>query len=408
MEQEHIFRREDAKSCWDAAFAHGTLRIPAGYTAVDSFCLDFLDGDPEAGDSLSPPPEPVTVILPPGIRRIEADAFAGLTRLGEVELPESLTHIGDRAFAGCENLAFLFLPSSLTHIGAAAFRGCGFAEIDLPDGLETLGPGVCEGCGALLCAVLPKNLPRLPERAFAGCEKLEAVYWPNSLREIGDSAFFGCRLLHRAGVSVQRRTRTTTTGYISELVDDFPQELTTLGESAFAGCEELSRIWLLPPGLLHVGQEVFAESGLRRMKVPQSLKRLPKGFFRDCTQLEIVKLPQGLEEIEACVFEGCTALRVLEIPPSVSKIHPYSFLFCGSQLALHFAPGSPLAEYRPLCRTMAQIPKDLPPGRHLKILRRRLHQKNLRDSKKPENQPRGLDFELIEEGDESAFLEPDQ
>lgn len=110
------------------------------------------------------------IILPPSVKRIEAQAFFACSGLKEIALPDSVEYIAEKAFEDCEALAKITFSANLTEIGAMAFRNCNsLEEIILPDGFEVLG-----------------------SRSFASCEKLASITLPASLTSIGNNAFLGC------------------------------------------------------------------------------------------------------------------------------------------------------------------------------------------------------------------------
>ncbi|HOG52028.1 MAG TPA: leucine-rich repeat domain-containing protein, partial [Lentisphaeria bacterium] len=74
---------------------------------------------------------PKAVVLPEGLRRIEANAFS-YSSLVSVTLPSTLQYIGERAFYGSD-LEQVVLPSGLTEIGESAFRWCDLTSIVFAD-----------------------------------------------------------------------------------------------------------------------------------------------------------------------------------------------------------------------------------------------------------------------------------
>ena len=62
--------------------------------------------------------------LPASLTRIEAQAFEGDCRIGEVICPAGLVSIGARAFAGCSRLWYIRIPSDVESIAEDAFEGC--------------------------------------------------------------------------------------------------------------------------------------------------------------------------------------------------------------------------------------------------------------------------------------------
>ena len=74
------------------------------------------------------------VILPSGLKSIEAEAFKGCGRLQNLQFPDGLTSIGPHAFQRCNSFTQVILPVSLTNLGICAFRDCGNLEtLHIPD-----------------------------------------------------------------------------------------------------------------------------------------------------------------------------------------------------------------------------------------------------------------------------------
>ena len=110
-----------------------------------------------------------SIILPPSIKRIEAQGFFACSDLKSITLPDEVEFIGEKAFEDCTALESITLSADLKEIGSAAFRNCNeLTEIIFPEGFETIGA-----------------------RAIASCEKLAKISFPSTLTSIGTKAFEG-------------------------------------------------------------------------------------------------------------------------------------------------------------------------------------------------------------------------
>ena len=110
-----------------------------------------------------------SIILPPSVKRIEAQGFFACSSLRSITLPDEVEFIGEKAFEDCTVLESITLSAKLKEIGAASFRNCNaLREIVFPEGFETIGA-----------------------RAIASCEKLEKLTLPSTLSSIGNKAFEG-------------------------------------------------------------------------------------------------------------------------------------------------------------------------------------------------------------------------
>ena len=65
-----------------------------------------------------------TIVLPEGIREIQAEAFLGCSVLKSVSLPATMRKIGKRAFSGCKSLRELVIPDGVVEIEDEAFANC--------------------------------------------------------------------------------------------------------------------------------------------------------------------------------------------------------------------------------------------------------------------------------------------
>ncbi len=117
--------------------------------------------------------------------------------------------------------------------------------------------------------------------------------------------------------------------------------------------------------VLAVGENCFADSGVRAVKVPLSVTLIEKGAFADCEQMTTLQIPfvgdgrenshfgiifgadsydnhatkvpkalttvilsEGQEIIEANAFAGCKSIEAVGLPESISQIGDFAFFEC--------------------------------------------------------------------------------
>lgn len=112
---------------------------------------------------------------------IADNAFKEDTSVTHVYIPASYTYIGDNAFAGCSNLEVFEIPddSKLTYIGSFAFSVTS-SEVTVVEDDES-----------------PITKPVINDNA---CKKLKTLNLPDSVSEIGNSAFCYCSSLEFDGI----------------------------------------------------------------------------------------------------------------------------------------------------------------------------------------------------------------
>ncbi len=137
------------------------------------------------------------VIIPEGVEKIGAYAFANLTALQEIVLPSTLTDIAYGAFYGCTELTTITFSgeNNLKLINEGAFEGCNLKGVlDLPRGY-VIGDYAFAGNTNLEGIRLPETLQSIGDYAFAGCSKLSDVTIAAAQVKYGSYAFTGCTAL---------------------------------------------------------------------------------------------------------------------------------------------------------------------------------------------------------------------
>lgn len=295
------------------------------------------------------------IILSEGIEYIEADAFLYYRKLKHIEIPDSVKYIGREAFNGCENLQEISIPDG-AKIGSMAFMNChSLQKVRLPADLKEIRYNVFDGCYALKDIVLPDSVTSIGESAFKDCYALKKINIPDSVQNIKYKAFDNCDFEEMTigknakiefwigeedefyGMGCSAETVYLTEGR-TDIQDFFffygglkkivlPDSLKRIGKYAFEGCNELEKI-NLPEGLEEIEEGTFLYCySLKSIVLPDSLKRIGKSAFM-YDELEEINLPEGLEEIGEEAFSHCYTLKSIVIPDSVKTVGSNAFYVC--------------------------------------------------------------------------------
>ncbi len=111
-------------------------------------------------------------------------------------------------------------------------------------------------------------------------------------------------------------------------------------ERALMDCQ--LRIVILNGGLEEIGLEVFGwcRSIWCIINIPNAIKAIKEGAFRDCSRLSTVTLNDGLEEIGKEAFGQCTLLEQIIIPNTVKMvIKDWAFSMCEGLMTALLATG---------------------------------------------------------------------
>ena len=213
------------------------------------------------------------VILPDTIRVIEHDAMNKIYKAEKIHLPHSLEYIGAQA-----------LPSG--YLCAAEWEPA-TDKYDFCDGFiidTSTQTAIHCFSEAPDTVTIPEGVVELSDGLFAGWP-LKQVHFPESLRVIGEGAFYECyqltELTFPSNLMVIEPYAFGLCANISEL--SFPSTLMYIGEKAFhqhsiSDYGALSQL-TLNEGLLYIGDYCFAEHQLEKVVIPESVVFIGEGAF---------------------------------------------------------------------------------------------------------------------------------
>ncbi len=268
------------------------------------------------------------------VSSIGVGAFAGETRIREVNLPRYLVRIRDNAFYGCNNLLNIKIPDTVTEIGVKAF----YDDVRLSY--------VAFGEGSALTKIEPY--------AFGGCSKLARFELPASLADVNGTAFFGTTSMTAFTVAGGSKTFTARDGVLMNIREDavicypaglygeyrVPDSVSMIGVCAFA-CSKITQIDLNKTK--YIGDSSFMYSSLESLVIPDGVKSLGNSAFASSFRLRAVKLGAGLTDISGSAFLYCSALPEIEIPANIVGIGGMAFAGTGSMTKVTFAEGGSLS-----------------------------------------------------------------
>ena len=147
-------------------------------------------------------------------------------------IPDSVTKIADKTFYNCSSLTSVTIPNSVTSIGSDAFFGCSsltsitvdennvnYKSIDgnlyskdgttlikyaigktetsftIPDSVTNIGNNAFSGCRSLTGITIPNSVTSIGSWAFSGCRSLTSITIPDSVTIIWVEAFYNCSIL---------------------------------------------------------------------------------------------------------------------------------------------------------------------------------------------------------------------
>lgn len=206
-------------------------------------------------------------------------AFTGCSMLRSIEIPEGVRRIGILTFYDCSRLSSITIPSSMESIDFGALNYTRWYQ-DRSDDYLIVGDGVL-----IKCTVHPSALD------LSG----------KGIKMIGCSAFYNALAQDEA----------IEYGYkYAEILENIviPDTVREIGKSAFAGCLALKNITLNK-------ELVRVDDGAFNLLVSTTISSA-KVNLEDCTKLEY---------IGAYAFQGCNGIEKVTLPPTVTHIGEYAF-----------------------------------------------------------------------------------
>lgn len=221
------------------------------------------------------------------------------------------------------NIKKIVMPDTVTYIGE-----CAFGDYDDSVPLEEI--------------VLSKNLKTIGLNAFSLCFELKSIDIPESVTEIENGAFSGCYSLKNFNVSQNTNFGNCVFGAypwtsIPALSDDYNVWLYDENASDFFvwnGClfayRGSSKTPVIPSGVCGIGDNVFENSDITGVTIPEGVRYINSGAFQNCTALKSVKFPNSLKRIGSVAFSGCTSLSSVTFGSGLKSIEYYGFSDCES------------------------------------------------------------------------------
>ena len=219
---------------------------------------------------------------------IETGAFNSCDKLGDVKMTENIKSIGRYAFAGCPQIKNITLPESITYIGAYFISGTGIETITIPKGVENVG---VETHGDYGKAYGP----------LTGAKELREVIFEDGMKKIPS---YMCSTIYDYEWSKD------TINNIKSI--HIPDSVEEIGESAFYGCNKIENI-TLPKSMKEIGKYAFAEcDSIFSIEFKNSVEEVKIGrrAFYSCDKLENVKLSININNIGEEAFLGDDSLTI--------------------------------------------------------------------------------------------------
>ena len=258
------------------------------------------------------------LVIPGNVTNVSEKAFANCSNLETVTLPDNFKEISDYAFSGCSKLKSINFPTTLKEFGYNAFCNCvSLSEFSLNDGLKRISIGAFKGCKSLTSITIPNSVTNVRENAFQNCTKLknvklsdntDSIYYyafsncvsltditiPSNVTYVDTYAFVNCKSLSKFNVSKDNKTFSSVRGMLYNKNGDklilFPMNKATS--------------YSLPKGTKTIGKSAFENGKIKKITLPNTLKKIDGAAFLNCKDLYSINIPSSVTEINANILRG--------------------------------------------------------------------------------------------------------
>lgn len=257
--------------------------------------------------------ESLEKITAPGVEVIEGAAFSDLTNLNDLQFG-TLKYIGDYAFNNCQSITTnefnQILPSTnKVALGKNVFSHCtGLTEtitlnLSMNNVIENGVEYEASATGTFSNTNIKKaiitsdeNLTKLPGSMFYSCSLLEDVDFPNTINNIGNSAFQKCPKI-TLNILEEKIIRNAEVIGWSAFADDegiegtliIPETVTTIGSSAFENDTAITGELTLPQSVKTVESRAFYNTGITKVNYNTTIESI--GTLALPNNNEIIRIP---------------------------------------------------------------------------------------------------------------------
>jgi len=309
-------------------YSKGTL-VVSGAGPMNDFSPDNKPGWSDLKNDID------TIVIKRGVTSIGAQAFAGCRNLVSVSITPSVKRLGEAAFYGCSSLKSIKLPKGVEVLPQAALAGCVSLQSFKAPGLRRIESYAFQEV-AIDTLKLPKSLREIETGAFY------RSFIVSFLMENGNETFLTkdgvlyadgekTLVVYPSGRSFRQFsipagvTKIADQAFLASTLKsvEIPDSVKEIGSSAFQDCFDLVSV-SLPDSVERVGECAFYGSGLESVKFGRGLKTTSYQMFRECHNLRTINFG-GLEELGAQTFANCTALMSVTVPATVKTMGHAAF-----------------------------------------------------------------------------------
>ena len=264
--------------------------------------------------------------IPSSVKIVDDYAFSS-TSLEQITMPDGLEVINSSSFSGCKSLLSIEIPQSVKEIGMFAFENCAkISSVVIPDQIKTLDSFAFGYCVNLRDVNLGASVDEIDGYAFNGCTSLQSfvvskdnnfytadggILYSKDMTTLvrcplalySDEMILGDEILVIASNAFQD----------CKNIKKFklPESLKEIGSSAFNRCTMESLI--IPNSVEKIGMFAFQNcTYLKNFSVPDAVEEIPSFMLAYCDSLEYLYIHANVKSIDSYAFVRAKKLNTIE------------------------------------------------------------------------------------------------
>lgn len=216
----------------------------------------------------------------------------------------------------------------VTEINTFAFANCSNLQtVKLPDSVREIGPSAFEGCKALE-SIEMKGVISIGDKAFYQCVLLADIVYSDALKSIGSNAFRICKLTETLDLSsVEKLGKNVFAGNRTIKKVILNDNLTVLEDGVFSECLNLEEI-NFPSELVSIGDSCFKNTGIKSAVFKGKLKEIGERAFESCRYIDGTVDLSTVEKIGEDAFGWCTRLKKVILCDNLRVLEQETFEMC--------------------------------------------------------------------------------
>ncbi len=256
------------------------------------------------------------VIIPKGVKEIGECAFEDCKTMTSITIPDSVKAIHENAFYRT-NLKKIHIPKSVTYIAKNSFESSDYVEIEVDSQNKKYSTkdGVLYNKDMteliryydkedIYFYRIPDSVEKIGDFAFSD-RKLQKIYVPASINEIGDCAFLAYFGISTIDVDPENKNFVVKDNIM------FTKDMTEL---VWYSNQNTADKYNIPNGVTTINAGAFrACRSLINLTIADTVKNIEDNAFAGMTHMENLTIPDNVSEIGESVFLGCWNLKDVSV-----------------------------------------------------------------------------------------------